>query len=47
MRLYIEAHRIPLPHVLCNWWGYDRSHNGDHIFDFKAYRVRINFRLRG
>jgi hypothetical protein len=46
MYLMIDAHRCCLPHYLCPWFGYDRSEDGDHIFDFKAYRIRVNFRWK-
>jgi len=41
--MYINFNRIPLPWGCFKWWGgHDRSGNGDHIFDVKCFRIRVN-----
>lgn len=42
--MYVTIDRLPLPWDCFKWWGgHDRSGNGDHIFDVKCWRIRINF----
>lgn len=42
--MYVAIDKLlPLPWSCYGWWSYDRNDYGDHIFDIKGWRIRINF----
>lgn len=45
--MYVNISKSPLAELLRAWrLGFDRSANGDFIFDVWVYRIRVNFSLK-